>query len=121
MKKVLVLVFATLLLFSLSACDDIVEKSNKNRLPSQNNPTSNGISAPNVSDAKITREKAIEIALEKAKLKETDVRDLEAELDYERDLLVWDVDFDYKNFDYAYEINANTGDIVTEKTERDDF
>ena len=77
-------------------------------------------STPSVNDAKISRDRAIEIALEKAKLKKADVRDLEAELDYEKGVLVWEVDFDYQNFDYSYDINADSGAIVFEEIEKDD-
>ena len=125
MKKSLALLLAAVLLFSLSACDNVAGDADKNSAPapqstpSESQPTSTP-STPTVNDAKITRDKAIEIALEKAKLQKADVYDLEAELDYEKGVLVWEVDFDYQNFDYSYDINANTGVIVFEEIEKDD-
>ncbi len=125
MKKSLALLLAAVLLFSLSACDNVAGDADKNSTPapqstpSESQPTSTP-STPTVNDAKITRDKAIEIALEKAKLQKADVYDLEAELDYEKGVLVWEVDFDYQNFDYSYDINANTGVIVFEEIEKDD-
>ena len=44
----------------------------------------------------------------------------EAELDYEKGVLVWEVDFDYQNFDYSYDINANTGAVILEEIKKDD-
>ncbi len=131
MKKLLTLLLTAVLLFSLSACDNVAGAADKNSTPApQSTPTDNlpnntpatpsAPSKPSVSEAKITRDKAIEIVLERAKLQKTDVRDLEAELDYEKGVLVWEVDFDYQNFDYSYDINADTGAIVFEKIEKDD-
>lgn len=113
MKKLLALLLVTVLLFALSACDNNAGNADKNSVPAPQ-------STPSVNDAKISRERAIEIALEKAKLKTDDVRDLEAELDYEKGVLVWEVDFDYQNFDYSYDINADSGTIVFEEIEKDD-
>ena len=131
MKKLLALLLVTVLLFALSACDNNAGAADKNSTPApqstpsdtqtdNNTPTPTTPSKPNVNDAKITRDKAIEIALEKAKLKKADIRDLEAELDYEKGVLVWEVDFDYQNFDYSYDINADSGAIVLEEIEKDD-
>ncbi len=134
MKKLFVLLLTAVLLFMLSACDNNAGAANKNGSPASqstpsgiqtdnNNPstpTPSSPSKPSASDAKITRDRAIEIALEKAKLQKADIRDLEAELDYEKGVLVWEVDFDYQNFDYSYDINANTGAIIFEEIEKDD-
>lgn len=119
MKKLLALVLITFLLFSLSACDNNAGATDKNSTPAQNNPTQGTQTKPTVGDAKIARDKAIEIALEKAKLQKADVYDLEAELDYEKGILVWEVDFDYQNSDYSYDINADTGKIIFEEVEKD--
>ena len=67
----------------------------------------------------ITREKALEIALQTAGLNENDIRDLEIELDNERTVTVWEVDFDHKNLEYSYDINAQTGAITKTERERD--
>lgn len=128
MKKLLALLLVTVLLFALSACDNNAGNADKNSVPApQSTPSDNQLnnnpatpSKPSVNDAKISRDRAIEIALEKAKLKKADVRDLEAELDYEKGVLVWEVDFDYQNFDYSYDIKADSGAIVFEEIEKDD-
>ena len=117
MKKILALLLSSTLLFMLSACDNNAGNATKNGVPAPQKSTTS--TKPSVNNAQITRDNAIEIALEKAMLKKADVRDLEAELDYEKGILVWEVDFDYQNLDYSYYINADTGVIVYEKAERD--
>ena len=102
MKKLLTFVLTLTLILSLSACV---------RTPTKNNNINNEVT--------ITREKALEIALQTAGLNENDIRDLEIELDNERTVTVWEVDFDYKNLEYSYDINAQTGAITKAERERD--
>ena len=134
MKNLFALLLTAVLLFSLSACDNYAGEADKNSTPAPQStpsdiqtdninpsaPTPSSPSKPPVSEAKITRDRAIEIALEKAKLQKADIRDLEAELDYEKGVLVWEVDFDYQNLDYSYDINADTGAVILEEIEKDD-
>ncbi len=131
MKKLFALLLTAVLLFSLSACDNYAGEADKNSTPApqstpsdiqmdNNNPSAPTPSSPSISEAKITRDRAIDIALEKAKLQKADIRDLEAELDYEKGVLVWGVDFDYQNLDYSYDINADTGAVILEEIEKDD-
>lgn len=68
---------------------------------------------------KLTREEAIAIALTHAGLTKDQVRELEAELDKERGVLVFEVDFETGEYDYEYEIHAQTGEILKSKRERD--
>lgn len=57
-------------------------------------------------------QKAKEIALADAKLKENQVVDLDVEIDYEMGNMVYEVDFEYNNFDYDYDIKATDGSIL---------
>lgn len=57
-------------------------------------------------------EKARDIALERAGYKSNQVYDLEYELDRERGVAVYDVSFDADDYDYDYEIDAYTGEIL---------
>lgn len=68
----------------------------------------------------ITRDRAIEIALENAGLAKGSVYELEAELDKERTGTFWEVDFETREFDYSYEINAESGMVVRHEKERND-
>ena len=67
----------------------------------------------------ITRDKAIELALNHAKLTRTQVRDLETELDRERIGVFWEVDFESGGYEYSYDINAETEAIAKVEKERD--
>ena len=65
----------------------------------------------------ISKENAKEIALKHAGLAEKDVRFLKAELDRERNGLVYEVEFDSGKYEYDYEIDAETGKILKSEKE----
>lgn len=54
----------------------------------------------------ITKEEALEVALKDAGLTKDEIFDLEVELDYERNGLTYEVDFDTPSYEYEYEIDA---------------
>ena len=70
-------------------------------------------------DKLITASKATEIALNHAGLKKSQVRDFDCELDNENGVKVYEVDFDYGKYEYAYEIDALSGKILHHEKERD--
>ena len=63
-------------------------------------------------DSYIGRDNAIKIALKDLKLTTNDVYDLECELDKKFDQIVYEVAFNYKNLEYEYYINPETGRII---------
>ena len=67
----------------------------------------------------ITRDRAIELALNHAGLTKAEVRDLEAELDYEPYGVFWEVDFEANRLDYSYDVNAETEAVARVEKERD--
>ncbi len=76
------------------------------------------------SKAYIGNEKAKAIALGKAGVAETDVREFEVDLDMEAGKMVYEVDFDTVSYEFEYDIDAKTGDILKEQKEprdRDDI
>ena len=73
--------------------------------------TSATVSADGTSAA-ISRDRAIELALDNAGLTADEVRDLEAELDRERSGIYWEVDFEAGGYEYSYDIDSATGEIV---------
>ncbi len=116
MKKLLAISLSLLLVLALSACDYATYENyglNSNPVGSEQQGSENGQSSPVSSsvNTKISRDRAIEIALEKAGVKREDVRDLEADLDKDPDGLFWEVDFEVGNKEYDYDINAETGEI----------
>ena len=76
--------------------------------------------APPATEAKrLTRDEAIAIALAHAGLTKEQVRDLDAELDKERGVLLFEVDFECGAYEYEYEIHAETGAILKSEKDRD--
>ena len=125
MKKLLSSFFILGLIFTLSACDvdDILE----NKTP-ENGNTSGSVVYQKGSDAAlssdstasaITRESAISIALNHAGFKESDVINLTTEYDRTLSGDEWEVEFDKDGYEYSYEINAATGDIIKSEKEID--
>ena len=125
MKKLLSSFFILGLIFTLSACDvdDIME----NKTP-ENGNTSGSVVYQEGSDAAlssdstasaITRESAINIALNHAGFKESDVINLTTEYDRTLSGDEWEVEFDKDGYEYSYEINAATGDIIKSEKEID--
>ena len=78
-------------------------KGNKSVAP--NNQNSN--------NSKITVEKAKEISLKHANLKDNQVVFDKTEMDYDNGVQVYDIEFHYNNIEYNYEIDANTGNILS--------
>ena len=68
----------------------------------------------------IGREKALEAALAHAGLSQSQVRETEAELDWEKGRMVYEVEFKASGTEYDYEIDAKTGEVVRFESERDD-
>lgn len=69
---------------------------------------------------RIGEEKAKQIALDKAGLAEGDVRMERVELEKERGVWAYDVEFQKDRIEYSAEINAETGEIISWKVEYDD-
>ena len=147
MKKLLVLALALSTLLALSACTQqkkdplpqtpsapaeskVVETQPESK-PSESvaesvpNTQSNApeASKPNTNKEEsklISKDKAVEIALKKAGLDKKSVFDLDAELDREREGVLWEVDFETKEYEYSYDINAYDGTVVNSKREIND-
>jgi len=123
MKKLLsILLAAALLLPVLAGCQRSAEPApqagaSANTPGAQQIAPSNTVApaptkktAPSVTY--ITPEEAKAIALQDAGLKESDVRDLEVDLDRDDGTVHYDVDFEKSGDDYDYDIDARTGEIL---------
>lgn len=64
--------------------------------------------------------KAKSIALQHAGVKEADIRGYEYEVDYENGVTVYEISFRIGNYEYEYEINAKTGDVIRSEKDYDD-
>ena len=78
----------------------------------QSQPQNNGV---------ITKKKAIEIALRDAGLKESQVHFVKEELDSEKGKKAYEVEFYHEGTEYDYEIDANTGKILSSDLDIEDY
>lgn len=72
-----------------------------------------GNSNSNASTVKISQEQAKEIVLKHANLKSDQVKFGKIKLDYDDGVQEYDIEFYYNNKEYSYEIDANTGAILS--------
>ena len=73
------------------------------------------------SSAYVGEKTAKDAAYAHADIKEADVVKVKCELDWEDGAMVYEIDFDTKDFEYEYEIDAKTGKVVKfEKEESDE-
>lgn len=70
--------------------------------------------------AEISKEKAIEAALNHAKISPADAKFVKAEIDFDRGIKHYDVEFKSAGFEYDYEIDIETGKILKHEKEFDD-
>ena len=93
----------------------VTTQPNVTEPPVSENPTEE---KPDVTE--IDREEAINIALKEAGLSREQVRELEAEKDRERGVLVYEVEFEHGRKEYSYEIRVSDGKVLTRSIENDD-
>ncbi len=77
------------------------------------------VSAP-AESSRITKDEAIAIALKDAGLTQEQVIHLRAEFDYDDGRPEYDVDFRQGNYEYDYEIHAESGKILSRDKDWDD-
>ena len=63
-------------------------------------------------EAYITEEAALAAALADAGLSENDISNVEIEFDYDKGRMIYEIEFISGNFEYEYEIDALTGEIL---------
>ena len=68
----------------------------------------------------LTAEEALTIALNHAGLTRDQIRRLERERDWDHGRPEWDIEFVSGNYEYSYEIHAETGVILEWDRERED-
>lgn len=90
--------------------EDVNEYSNKNNTNTQTNASSNLITAA----------KAKEIALKHAGVAAADATFIKAEYDFDDGVKKYDVEFNVKNVEYDYEINAESGKVIKSEKDIDD-
>ncbi len=116
MKKLFALLLAVVLMLTLSACAAVPRSTTDPLSPDKADEKAqvqnDTAPANQTAEQLISRDKAIEIALEHVGFDKTQVTELEAELDREVTVTEWDVDFKQGGYEYSYDINAQTGEII---------
>ena len=69
---------------------------------------------PNNTNNYISQDEALQIALKDLKLNKSEVYDIDVELEYKAkyNKQIYEVSFDYKQYEYEYFIDAQNGDIL---------
>ncbi len=120
MKKIFAIILSSLLICTLAACDiDIsTDKGDKPQdgIVTESTDQNNSSTA---TDKLLTREEAIEIALDHAGFKENEVVNLTAELDKDISISEWEIEFDKGGYEYSYDIDAASGEITKNEKEID--
>lgn len=93
---------------------NLISNSGKNQLE---NISSVGTASEK---AYIGETKAKQIALSHAGVSESSVYEIEMEMGYERGTMVYEIDFKANNYEYEYDINASSGEIVKSQKHKDD-
>ncbi len=68
----------------------------------------------------ISKDEALNIATTNANINVNNLTDKEIEFDNEDGIMIYEVEFDYKNLSYEYDIDAKTGNIISKKFETED-
>lgn len=68
----------------------------------------------------LSRERAVEFALQAAGLTRDEVFDIDAELERERGEVIWEVDFETRDYEFSYHIDAETGAVIRSGKEIND-
>ena len=110
MKKLFALTLALLVAVAMTAC---AQNTNSPSAPS----SAAGGTEKNTTQT-ISRDAAIEYALQAASVDRGTVFDIDAELDREKGELVWEVDFETQEYEYSYDINAYDGKVIRSHRER---
>ncbi len=115
MKKFIASILSLVIILALSACG-AASGSAKENPPIENNiAAKDGEKSSLPEENLISRDRAIELALEKAGISREEIYDLDAELDIEKGVKCWEIDFESDGREYEYEINAISGEVVFEK------
>lgn len=137
MKKIIVLALSLVFILSLTACGramndvtsdvesmgDSVVSGAENAADKITNGTES--TAKNVESnsmnlmAGITAKDAKDAALSHAGLSESQISDVEIDLDRDNGKLIYEVDFNSGNIEYDYDIDAETGEVISADKSKD--
>ncbi len=112
LKRLLVTVVFVIFALSLVGCKANSPVNNPSGNPSESATSSVAQSNNSAVEPAISRDRAKEIAFEHAGVKADSVYDLEVEPDRDFGTLHYEVDFESGGYDYSYDIDAQSGEII---------
>ena len=68
---------------------------------------------------KLTKDQAIAIALDNAKLAKKDVKNIEVDYDADEKRPQWEISFEIWDYEYSYDIDAYSGEIINAEKDKD--
>lgn len=133
MKKIITLTLAVLFIISLTACgrttDNVISdtESMGESIVSGTESVVDDVTSTVTGDDKkstnlmagITANDATDAALKHAGLDKSQVRDIDVDLDRDNGKLIYEVDFNSGNTEYDYDIDAETGEVISADKSKD--
>ena len=120
--KIKNILLAFLLVFFVAGCSiNIGTKEEPVNEPATEEKESNNNDGGvvNEADAKISLAKAKQIALDHVNLSKNDVQFIEAYLEMDDGVLQYDIEFRHNNISHEFEIDANSGKIISYDMDND--
>ncbi|HEM6116044.1 PepSY domain-containing protein [Streptococcus pluranimalium] len=114
-KKISLLAVTALSVLALAACD----MDDDDKVEKQQN-TTNQVAKKDNTSVKLSEKEAKKKAFEAAGVTEKEVINLQVEQDFDDATPTYEIDFVKDQTEYNYSIDANTGDILEESTEKAD-
>ena len=137
MKKIIVLALSLIFILSLTACgramndvtsdvesmgDSVVSgaESAADKITNGTESTAKNVENNSMNlMAGITAKDAKDAALRHAGLSESQISDVEIDLDRDNGKLIYEVDFNSGNTEYDYDIDAETGEVISADKSKD--
>ena len=137
MKKIIVLALSLIFILSLTACgramndvtsdvesmgDSVVSgaESAADKITNGTESTAKNVENNSMNlMAGITAKDAKDAALRHAGLSESQISDVEIDLDRDNGKLIYEVDFNSGNIEYDYDIDAETGEVISADKSKD--
>ena len=137
MKKIIVLALSLVFILSLTACgramndvtsdvesmgDSVVSgaESAADKITNGTESTAKNVESNSMNlMAGITAKDAKDAALSHAGLSESQISDVEIDLDRDNGKLIYEVDFNSGNTEYDYDIDAETGEVISADKSKD--
>ncbi len=114
-KKISLLAVTALSVLALAACD----MDDDDKVEKQQN-TTNQVAKKDNASVKLSEKEAKKKAFEAAGVKEKEATNLQVEQDFDDATPTYEIEFTKDQTEYSYTIDANTGDILEESTEKAD-